>query len=166
MRLTDTVQRENAFNYEGGKAAKKISELIDAIESGSVEDFHHHVNHGRNDFSDWIKDIFHQEGLALEIRKITDKGQLAEKLREELEKQQVKDALELQEKQKYNTIFIEPEKLIKEPIKIEEPREELFVTEKQSPPEIIIKKPATTYILFGILIGVIIGMLLARLFLS
>ena len=42
-------------------------ELADALETMSEEIFAHHANEFRNDFSNWIKDVFYDHSLAEDI---------------------------------------------------------------------------------------------------
>ena len=58
---------EHHFVVADGKKLKNIIELADALETMSEEIFRHHVNEAKNDFSNWVKDIFYDHSLAEDI---------------------------------------------------------------------------------------------------
>jgi hypothetical protein len=45
-----------------------LYELIDALETMSDETFRHHVNPAKNDFAQWVQDVFSEHTLAHELR--------------------------------------------------------------------------------------------------
>jgi len=58
---------EQHFVVADGRKLKNIIELADALETMSEEIFAHHANEFRNDFSNWIKDVFYDHSLAEDI---------------------------------------------------------------------------------------------------
>jgi hypothetical protein len=70
--LTDAPQ-ENYFVLCNGQQVKNVKELADALEFLGDDVFGHHVNSDRNDFSNWIHDVFKDEELALNLAGIKDK---------------------------------------------------------------------------------------------
>ena len=58
---------EHHFVVADGKKLKNIIELADALETMSEEIFRHHVNEYKNDFSNWVKDVFYDHSLAEDI---------------------------------------------------------------------------------------------------
>ncbi|MBS3113917.1 hypothetical protein J4448_02350 [Candidatus Woesearchaeota archaeon] len=58
---------EQHFVVADGRKLKNIIELADALETMSEEIFRHHVNEAKNDFSNWVKDIFYDHSLAEDI---------------------------------------------------------------------------------------------------
>ena len=58
---------EHHFVVADGKKLKNIIELADALETMSEEIFRHHVNEAKNDFSNWVKDVFYDHSLAEDI---------------------------------------------------------------------------------------------------
>lgn len=58
---------EHHFVVADGRKLKNIIELADALETMSEEIFRHHVNEARNDFSNWVKDVFYDHSLAEDI---------------------------------------------------------------------------------------------------
>ncbi len=58
---------EQHFVVADGRRLKNIIELADALETMSEEIFRHHVSDVKNDFSNWIKDVFYDHSLAEDI---------------------------------------------------------------------------------------------------
>lgn len=52
------------FYLKSGKALKDIEELCVVLETLSEEEFLFHVNTTKNDFANWIRDIFKEEELS------------------------------------------------------------------------------------------------------
>ncbi len=69
----NSVKPENYFILSSGGVLKDITELALALDQMNDDDFKHHVNDMRNDFSNWIKDIFQELELADELVKTKDK---------------------------------------------------------------------------------------------
>ena len=58
---------EHHFVVADGRKLKNIIELADALETMSEEIFRHHANEYKNDFSNWVKDVFYDHSLAEDI---------------------------------------------------------------------------------------------------
>ena len=58
---------EQHFVVADGSKLKNIIELADALETMSEEIFRHHANEFKNDFSNWVKDVFYDHSLAEDI---------------------------------------------------------------------------------------------------
>ncbi|MEM3374755.1 MAG: DUF5752 family protein [Candidatus Woesearchaeota archaeon] len=61
---------EHYFILATGVPLKNIKELALALQTMDEWVFNHHVNEHRNDFSNWIKDIFNEDALAEELKEI------------------------------------------------------------------------------------------------
>ena len=64
---------ERHFVVADGKKLKNIIELADALETMTEEIFAYHVNEHKNDFSNWIKDVFSEHSLAEDIKRAKNK---------------------------------------------------------------------------------------------
>jgi hypothetical protein len=64
---------ENCFVLCNGEKVKSVKELADALEVLSDDVFNHHVTFERNDFSNWVNDIFKDEDLAISLAGVKDK---------------------------------------------------------------------------------------------
>ena len=58
---------EHHFVVADGRKLKNIIELADALETMTEEIFRHHANEAKNDFSNWVKDVFYDHSLAEDI---------------------------------------------------------------------------------------------------
>ena len=66
-KILGEAPEENHFVVADGRKLKNILELADALETMSEEIFRHHANEFKNDFSNWVKDVFYDPGLAEDI---------------------------------------------------------------------------------------------------
>ena len=66
---------ERHFIVADGRKLKNILDLADALETMSSEVFKHHANDAKNDFSNWVKDVFEDHSLADDISRAKDKLQ-------------------------------------------------------------------------------------------
>ena len=65
---------ERHFVVADGRKLKSLVDLAKALETMSEEVFRHHVNDIRNDFSNWVNDVFQDAGLSEELAKVKDKA--------------------------------------------------------------------------------------------
>jgi hypothetical protein len=66
--------REKVFYLADGRKLKNLVELTEALETMHEDVFRHHVNDARNDFSNWINDVFKDRELAQEMKSIRDRS--------------------------------------------------------------------------------------------
>lgn len=62
------VGNEKAFYVYSGPTLKSLSDLANELETMSDDSFRHHTT-GKNDFSNWVKDVFKDFELASKIEK-------------------------------------------------------------------------------------------------
>ena len=65
--------QEFEFFLSDGRKLKSVYELIDALETMNDDLFKQHVNEMKNDFSNWVKDVFKEPNIAHEMKKIQDR---------------------------------------------------------------------------------------------
>ena len=70
--LKDT-NSNHYFFVQDGTILKNVLDLSKHLDKMADEVFKHHVSEMKNDFSNWIKDVFKEEKLAKELLKTTDK---------------------------------------------------------------------------------------------
>lgn len=58
------TDEEKAFLCFNGETYHSLKELSQALVKMSQDTFNYHVNVERNDFSNWIRNVFHTDGLA------------------------------------------------------------------------------------------------------
>ena len=61
--------QDKKFILKDGRLLKDMVELSHALEHMSDDVFNHHVNSYRNDFKNWIADVFGEKELAAQIEK-------------------------------------------------------------------------------------------------
>lgn len=78
------IPPEKYFYVKNGMIIKSLQELPDALRSMDPETFVYHVNEEKNDFYNWIKDVFELSCLARKIKNIKRKETMAKKVFMEL----------------------------------------------------------------------------------
>ena len=68
-RALSNTKPEFYFVLNNGQKMKNLFDLVNALDKMPDDAFYHHVNEQRNDFSNWIRDIFKQKTLVNEISK-------------------------------------------------------------------------------------------------
>ncbi len=64
---------EYAFVTLDGKRLKSILELAHELDTMADHVFYHHVTFDRNDFANWVRDVFAEQALSEQIAKSQDK---------------------------------------------------------------------------------------------
>ena len=75
-KILKDAPEEKRFFLCNGQIIKNIKELEDKLEHIEDEVFNHHVIENRNDFANWIRDVFKEVKLAEEISKLKNKNQI------------------------------------------------------------------------------------------
>ena len=68
-RLMANVPEEYVFRCHDGGILRSIQELGEAIGSMTDETYTFHANTDNNDFSNWVRDIIHDDKLARDLAK-------------------------------------------------------------------------------------------------
>jgi hypothetical protein len=76
QRLAD-VPDDVMFRCYDGKILMNLRELRDALTDIGNEVFVHHATEGKNDFSNWVRDIIGDEKLASDLEKSLSSEQAA-----------------------------------------------------------------------------------------
>jgi len=74
------IPTEKYFYVADGSVIKHLGELPDALRNMSSETFASHVNEERNDFYNWINDVFEHSTLARRIKSIKTKESMSKKV--------------------------------------------------------------------------------------
>ncbi len=83
---TLNIPRYKRFFCVNGREAETLFDLRNILLDMSDSDFHHHTN-GRNDFSNWIRDILHKDELAEKLRQKQEKKDVLSLIEEEMERE-------------------------------------------------------------------------------
>ncbi|MBU1976115.1 MAG: hypothetical protein KKG59_06960 [Nanoarchaeota archaeon] len=78
---------DQVFWTQNGVLVHNIYELIHAVEHMDEFTFRYHVNedNNKNDFADWIRDVFADEELAMKLEGLNDKKKYLEILKQWVE---------------------------------------------------------------------------------
>jgi DNA polymerase III delta subunit len=71
---------EYHFVLADSRKLDSILSLVNSLEDMSEDVFRHHVNEAKNDFANWIKDVFKEENLAKDIKEVNNKVETQIKL--------------------------------------------------------------------------------------
>jgi hypothetical protein len=71
--LLRKAPEDKEFDLIDGRKIKDIKELAYALGDMADNVFWHHVNDARNDFVNWVQDVFEEKQLAEELSKTRDK---------------------------------------------------------------------------------------------
>jgi hypothetical protein len=74
--LTREVPREKYFILANGHPVKNVAELASLLDQLEDHVFNHHVRPDKNDFHNWVKDVFEDVELARKITGVDDKRHL------------------------------------------------------------------------------------------
>lgn len=78
--ITTEILPEKYFYVCDGTVIKTLNELPDALRNMSPEAFTYHVNEQKNDFYNWVKDVFQISSLARRIKSTKRKETMAKKV--------------------------------------------------------------------------------------
>lgn len=74
--LTKELPEHHYFVLANGKPVKHVAELASILDQIEDHVFHHHVTPDRNDFHNWVKDVFDDMELARKIAGVGEKKHL------------------------------------------------------------------------------------------
>jgi hypothetical protein len=77
QRLLADVPEEYVFRCGNGHILHNLRELGDELKTMPDESYTFHANIERNDFSNWVRDIIRDEGLAKNLQKSLNQAQAA-----------------------------------------------------------------------------------------
>lgn len=75
QQMFEDIKPEFYFKLIDGSEIKNLLEFADALEKMSDDAFYYHANEQKNDFSNWIRDIFKEKDLADNIKKSNSKAE-------------------------------------------------------------------------------------------
>lgn len=98
MNILEKARPENSFRCADGSVISSVYELENRLCAMSSEAFHHHANPYRNDFHNWIRDVFQDYELANELLSAKTPTQAAATVRKHLRKallakEEIEDAI-------------------------------------------------------------------------
>ena len=73
-KLLTEAPSHNQFIVSDGSVIKNVAELIEALEKMHEDTYKFHANEQKNDFGNWVKDVFGQHELAENLKTAESKG--------------------------------------------------------------------------------------------
>ena len=83
-RLED-VSGDKVFWCGDGKVIKNLAELASALEEMAEEIYLRHASGGKNDFSNWVRDVVGDAPLACQLKKARTRVTAARRVKDRLE---------------------------------------------------------------------------------
>jgi len=78
------VEPEKAFWLNDGRMLKNLKELAQALETMDGALWSFHANGERNDFANWVEDVFGQKQLGSALRKTKSAKTAAKRIKEKM----------------------------------------------------------------------------------
>jgi hypothetical protein len=72
-KILNNVHKDFYFSLIDGSSIKNLLELVNALDKMSDDVFYYHVTPEKNDFANWIRDVFKEKNLAEEITKVNSR---------------------------------------------------------------------------------------------
>lgn len=83
-RVLADVAGDKRFFCQDGCTSKNLVELTDCLTRMREDTFHHHVTSWKNDFSNWVRDVFGDDKLASDLTKVTSPLEAAKVVKERI----------------------------------------------------------------------------------
>ncbi len=80
-KYTKNAPQGKEFILVSGEKIRNINELRKKLKEMNKETFNYHVNQEKNDFYNWIKDVYKYQGIARRIKRARTKKELQRKLK-------------------------------------------------------------------------------------
>ena len=94
MNLLDNVKEENKFLLNNGKSLNNLKELYKELRRMNNKTFNHHVNEDKNDFYNWVNDIYKNKVLSDDLLECTTKEAVLFCLRNNLKQASISKELD------------------------------------------------------------------------
>ncbi|OYT32759.1 hypothetical protein B6U93_00605 [Candidatus Woesearchaeota archaeon ex4484_78] len=86
-KILGQAPERHEFILSDGRRLKNIYQLVDELETMTEDVFRQYVNEFKNDFANWIEDVFEDKSLADELRQIEDRLETQRAILKELVRQ-------------------------------------------------------------------------------
>jgi len=73
--LFSDLPSKHKFWLHGGKSVKGLHELYEELADMNDEVFSHHVTRTKNDFADWVRFVYQDEDLAMNLARAKNRGE-------------------------------------------------------------------------------------------
>jgi len=93
LEKSSKVGPEDYFWLSNGKSVKSLSELAAVLRKLDKKTIQHHVTSDRNDFVNWIRDVYKDRNLAERVMKAKTKVQMSNAILKSLKLESLKNML-------------------------------------------------------------------------
>jgi len=83
-RVLGDVAGDKRFFCQDGCVSNSLTELVSCLNHMTEETFSHHATSWKNDFSNWVRDVFGDEKLANDLNKVSNPAEAAKIVRERI----------------------------------------------------------------------------------
>lgn len=83
-RLLGNVPEEYSFKVHGGGNIGSMKELGEVLPGMSEESYAFHANTEKNDFSNWVREVIHDDKLSRDLSKSHSKSQASKRTTERI----------------------------------------------------------------------------------
>jgi len=83
-KLLSDCKEEHKFWCNNGEVYNNLAELANGLKKINPETFSHHVNTERNDFHNWVRDVFQDHKLAGDLKIAKNNKWMASKVEQRL----------------------------------------------------------------------------------
>ena len=63
------IPKEKAFFCSNGDTYYTVNQLLSALKNMDSNTYNYHVNSEKNDFANWVSDVFNKKQLAIKLRR-------------------------------------------------------------------------------------------------
>lgn len=81
--LSDTGGDKRFFCHDGC-ISRNLQQLADCLVNMTDDSYHHHVTSLKNDFSNWIRDVFGDDKLANDLTGSDNRAEAAENIKDRI----------------------------------------------------------------------------------
>ena len=86
MNILENARQENCFYCADGSVIHNLTELEHKLRTMSEQAFRHHVSQSKNDFHNWIRDVFQDYELANQLLRAKTQAESATAVRKHIAK--------------------------------------------------------------------------------
>lgn len=81
LNILDDVPEEHNFHVANGMVVRNLSDLCAILDLIDKKTFSKHVNKEKNDFSSWVRNVYHNENLANSLERIKSQRSMLSKIK-------------------------------------------------------------------------------------
>lgn len=83
-RVLGDTSGDKCFFCRDGCVSKNLQQLAECLDRISEDSYHHHVTPIKNDFSNWVRDVFGDDKLANDLSRCANSAEAAKTVRDRI----------------------------------------------------------------------------------